>query len=335
MLIILSKESTLDNINYIKNKLEEYDLATHIINHNGYPLIITNNNSLINSELISLEALSFVEKIAPIDKPYTLASREYKKDNTLVNVQNCIFGGDVLQIIAGPCAVENEEQVINTAIAVKKAGATLLRGGVYKPRTSPYSFQGLGIEGLNLLKKAGEIAKLPIVTEVMDINDIEVVSQIADLIQIGSRNMHNYSLLKELAGINKPILLKRGFASTIEEWLLAAEYLLAGGNSQVILCERGIRTFETSTRNTLDLTAVPLIKELSHLPIIVDPSHGTGKWSLVSAMARAAVAAGVHGLMIEVHPNPSSAFSDGEQSLTYTNFANLMKDVKKIHKVMQ
>lgn len=331
MLIALSKEAKESQINLIIDKLGHYNLTADIYKIDQQP-IITIRNECSLSDVASLEAMDFVEKIIPISKPYKLVSREYKKENSLIRVANNIeIGqGGQIHVFAGPCAVENEEQIILTAQAVKKAGASVLRGGAYKPRTSPYSFQGLEEEGLKLLKKAGKIADLPIITEVMDINHIDVVAKYADILQVGSRNMQNYSLLKELSCLDKPVMLKRGISATIEEWLLAAEYIMAGGNSKIILCERGIRTFEVYTRNTLDLAAVPLIKELSHLPIIVDPSHGTGKWKLVKPMAKAAIAAGADGIMVEVHPVPSQALSDGEQSLNFNNFNVLMQEIAKI-----
>jgi 3-deoxy-7-phosphoheptulonate synthase len=278
----------------------------------------------------SLEAMSGVEKVVPILHPYKLASLEYKPERTRILVRDVEIGGDKTVIIAGPCAVESRDQLINTARIVKKAGAVMLRGGAFKPRTSPYSFHGMEEEGLKILAEAREITGMPIVTEVMDTKNLDLVAQYADILQIGARNMQNFFLLREAALTNKPILLKRGPAATIEEWLLAAEHIMAAGNHQVILCERGIRTFETGTRNTLDLSAVPLLKQLTHLPIIVDPSHGTGKWSLVTPMSKAALACGADGLMIEVHPCPAEALSDGQQSLTEENFQKLIEEVAAI-----
>lgn len=239
-------------------------------------------------------------------------------------VSNVPIGGDLAIVIAGPCSVESEEQVVATAIAVKEVGGVILRGGAFKPRTSPHDFQGLGAEGLKLLRKAGDISGLPIVTEVMSEDDIGIVSDLADMMQVGARNMQNFSLLKKLAKIDKPVLLKRGLAATVKEWLSAAEYLLSGGNENVVLCERGIRTFDTSLRNTLDIAAVALAKELTHLPIIVDPSHATGKRSLIAPCARAAIAAGADGVIVEVHPDPDKALSDGPQSLNFDGFAEMM-----------
>jgi 3-deoxy-7-phosphoheptulonate synthase len=265
-------------------------------------------------------------------KPYRLASRDDK--DTIIEIHSsngpCLIGEGFCTIIAGPCAVESEESIVTSARLVKKLGAHILRGGAFKPRTSPYSFPGLGLEGLEYLALARQETGLPVITEVLDVRDIDRVLEVADILQVGSRNMQNFSLLRELSQVKTPVMLKRGFAATVEEWLLAAEYLMAGGNGQVILCERGIRTFENSTRNTVDLGVVPLIKELSHLPIVVDPSHATGKWQLVRPIAKAAIAAGADGLMIEVHQHPEAALSDGKQSLTGTNFARLMEEVKAI-----
>jgi len=282
----------------------------------------------------ALEAMPGVEKVIPILKPYKLAAREFKPEDTVVRVGELKVGGPELQIIAGPCAVESREQLLETAHAVREAGATMLRGGAFKPRTSPYSFQGLAERGLEFLAEARQETGLAIVTEVTDQTKAEAVAQVADVLQIGSRNMQNFALLKTVACLGKPVLLKRGLSATIEEWLLAAEYILAEGNFQVILCERGIRTFETYTRNTLDLSALAAVKQLSHLPVLADPSHGTGKKELVTPLARAAVAAGADGLLIEVHPEPENALSDGPQSLRPEEFASLVREVVEIAKVL-
>jgi 3-deoxy-7-phosphoheptulonate synthase len=260
----------------------------------------------------------------------SMVNRSTKSDQTIVNISGVEIGGPEVIILAGPCAVENQEQLFETARAVKASGAKILRGGAFKPRTSPYKFQGLGEEGLKLLGIISRETGLPVVTEVMDTRKVELVAQYADMLQIGSRNMHNYPLLKEAGKVRKPVLLKRGMMATIDEFLLAAEYILDQGNEQVILCERGIRTFETSTRNTLDLSAVPMLKHLCHLPVIVDPSHGTGLNWMVPAMAKAAVAAGADGLIMEVHYRPEEALCDGDQSLSPDEFAQLMKDLRKI-----
>ena len=277
-----------------------------------------------------LEVLPGVLEVIPITIPYKLASREFHPEDTVVQVGDVSIGGGELVVIAGPCAVESEDQVMTTARAVKAAGAHILRGGAFKPRSSPYSFRGLGEEGLKLLALAREETGLPVITEVLAPNEVELVASYADILQVGARNMQNFSLLDEMGKINKPVMLKRGLSATYQEWLLAAEYILAGGNEQVILCERGIRTFETYTRNTLDTAAIPVVHKLSHLPIIADPSHGTGKWYLVTPVSLAAVAAGADGLMLEVHPNPDYAWSDGSQSLTVENFQKLMDQVRVV-----
>jgi 3-deoxy-7-phosphoheptulonate synthase len=283
---------------------------------------------------LALEAMRGVEKVVPILMPFKLASRNFKEQNTVIRVGDIELGGDTIHVMAGPCAVESKEQLMEAALRVKEAGATILRGGAFKPRTSPYSFQGLEEKGLEMLAEAREATGLYIVTEVMDPRSLPLVARYADIIQIGTRNMQNFFLLKEVATAGKPVLLKRGLSATIEEWLMAAEYIISGGNSQVILCERGIRTFETYTRNSLDLTSVPILKHLSHLPVIVDPSHAIGKWRYVQPMARASIAAGADGLIIEVHPNPSEALCDGPQSLTPENFRALMDEVRQVSRVM-
>ncbi|PKB80862.1 MAG: 3-deoxy-7-phosphoheptulonate synthase [SAR202 cluster bacterium Io17-Chloro-G9] len=277
-----------------------------------------------------LELLDGVSEVVPISKPYKLASREFHPDSSKVVVGSAVIGGDEPVVMAGPCSVEDEEQMISTARAVKAAGATVLRGGAFKPRTSPYSFRGMGLEGLKLLKLAKEETGLPIITEVMAPGDVDTVAQYADILQIGTRNMQNYSLLDEVGEAGKPVMVKRGMAAPYEEWLLAAEYVLARGNDQVMLCERGIRGFEQFTRFTLDVAAIPVIKRLSHLPILADPSHSTGKWYLVTPVALAAVAAGAHGLLVEVHPNPDKALCDGPQSLTFANFNAMMDQVRSV-----
>ena len=283
---------------------------------------------------VPLEAMSGVEKVVAITSGYKLASRQFKPENSVIDVDGVQIGGNKLVVMAGPCAVESREQLLESAAIVKQAGATFLRGGAYKPRTSPYSFQGLEEQGLKFLAEAREVTGLKIVTEVVDPQSVAVVAEYADVLQIGARNMQNFQLLKTVGRAGKPVLLKRGIAATIEEWLNAAEYVMNEGNYKVMLCERGIRTFETATRNTLDLSAVAVLKNACHLPIIVDPSHGTGHWKLVRPMARAAVAAGADGLMIEVHPKPDEAMSDGMQSLTPENFTALMTEIDGIAKVM-
>jgi 3-deoxy-7-phosphoheptulonate synthase len=277
-----------------------------------------------------LELMSGVDEVVPISKPFKLSSREFQPVDTEIRVGGVTIGGNQVVVIAGPCAAETPEQVMSTARAVRAAGASILRGGAFKPSTSPYSFRGLGEEGLKLLSEAKAETGLPLITEVLTPHEVELVAKYADILQVGARNMQNFILLDEVGLTKKPVMLKRGMSATIQEWLLAVEYILAQGNRQVILCERGIRTFETYTRNTMDLSAIPLLQKLSHLPVIADPSHGTGKWYLVRPMALAAVAAGADGLMIEVHPSPDNALKDGAQSLTFEHFEELMKQLTPI-----
>jgi 3-deoxy-7-phosphoheptulonate synthase len=277
-----------------------------------------------------IEMLEGVHEVLRITEPYKLASRTFKPEDTVINVGDVRIGGDEVVVMAGPCSAENEQQVQTTAAAVKRAGAKILRGGAFKPRSSPYSFQGLGEPGLRLLRDAADQHGLQLVSEVMDISQIDVMARYADIFQVGARNMQNFTLLRELGRTRTPVLLKRGISATIEEWLLSAEYVLAGGNTEVILCERGIRTFESYTRNTLDISAIPVVKKLSHLPVFVDPSHGTGRRDKVAPMARAAVAAGADGLLIEVHCDPDHALSDGAQSLLPSQFDRLMAELRII-----
>ena len=289
--------------------------------------VIGDKKKIANLEMNMMDG---VEKTVRITEKYKLVSRDFEPNDTIIDVDGVKIGGGNFAVMAGPCAVESMEQLTEAAECVKAGGANFLRGGAFKPRTSPYDFQGLAVDGLKMLKEAGEKAGLKVVTEIVDQNDLDVVAEYADVLQVGARNMQNFQLLKKLGTIDKPVLLKRGLSATISEWLNAAEYILAGGNNKVILCERGIRTYETFTRNTLDLSAVAAVKELSHLPIIVDPSHGTGRWQMVRPMARAAVAAGADGLIIEVHPHPEKALSDGDQSLTPKNFNKLMGEVNEL-----
>ena len=282
-----------------------------------------------------LEVQEGVQEVLRISEPYKLASRTFKPENTVVVVEDVRIGGDEVIVMAGPCSAESEEQVETTAAAVKHAGAKILRGGAFKPRSSPYSFQGLGEAGLRMLRAAADRHDLKLVTEVMEVNQIELVERYAHILQVGARNMQNYALLRELGHARKPVLLKRGISATIEEWLLSAEYVLSGGNMDVMLCERGIRTFESYTRNTLDISAIPVVQKLSHLPIIVDPSHGTGRRDKVAPMARAAVAAGADGLLIEMHPDPDHALSDGAQSLRPDQFEALMGQLKAIAQAVE
>ncbi|AEM78533.1 3-deoxy-7-phosphoheptulonate synthase [Thermoanaerobacter wiegelii] len=333
MVIVMNIDATEKQISDITNLLTSLGLGYHI-SKGEEKIVIGVIGDKKKLEGKAIEMMEGVEKVIPIVEPYKLASRIFKPEPTIVEVEDIKIGGNNIVIMAGPCAVESREQLFESAMAVKKAGAQFLRGGAFKPRTSPYSFQGLEEEGLKMLKEAKELTGLKIVTEVMDVHSVELVAEYADVIQIGTRNMQNFPLLKAVGRINKPVLLKRGLAATLEEWLSAAEYILSEGNKNVILCERGIRTFETYTRNTLDLSAVPAIKKLSHLPIVVDPSHGTGKWHLVAPMAKAAIAAGADGLIIEVHPDPKNALSDGAQSLTPENFETLCEDIKVIAKAV-
>nr|WP_207754917.1 3-deoxy-7-phosphoheptulonate synthase [Desulforadius tongensis] len=318
-----------EDIQLVIDKLEQAGFRVHLSKGVERTIIgAVGDRTQIND--IALEAMPGVEKVVPIMHPFKLASRVFKEEDTVVRVGNLEIGGDHIQVMAGPCAVESREQLLEAAEQVKAGGATILRGGAYKPRTSPYSFQGLEEKGLKLLAEVREITGLPVVTEVMDTSTLPLVSEYADILQIGARNMQNFFLLRQVAKVGKPVLLKRAPSATVEEWLMAAEYILAGGNSNVILCERGIKSFESYTRNTLDLTAVPVIKYLSHLPVIVDPSHAIGNWRFVGDMSRAAVAAGADGLLIEVHPNPPEALCDGKQSLTPQNFKALMAELRVI-----
>lgn len=329
MIIVMRKGATEEQIQEIAGRLEKVGLGVHLSVGQYRTIIGAIGDEKLVREM-GLEALPFVEKVLPITQPYKLVSREFQEEDSVFTIGNCTIGGRQIVIMAGPCAVESEEQVLEAALGVKAAGAQILRGGAYKPRTSPYSFQGLEEKGLKILARVREQTGLPIVTEVMDQHSVGLVAEYADIMQVGARNMQNFYLLRELGKLNKPVLLKRGLSATIEEWLMAAEYIMAGGNRQVILCERGIRTFETITRNTLDLSAVPVVKHLSHLPVIVDPSHGTGNWRWVPDMSCAAVAAGADGLMIEVHPCPEKALCDGAQSLTVEKFAALCEKVEKV-----
>jgi 3-deoxy-7-phosphoheptulonate synthase len=329
MIVNMTTTATNAEINHVIERIKECGYAAHVIQGAERTVIGAVGSNGRRSEIEALRAAPGVEEVIQITHPFKLVSRQLRQRCTVVDVGGVKIGGNELVVIAGPCSVESEAQLRETARAVKAAGAQMLRGGAYKPRTSPYDFQGLGVEALRLLRDASEETGLPIVTEVMSEGDVEIVSEYADMLQVGARNMQNFSLLRKLALVQKPILLKRGPSATVKEWLLAAEYLLAGGNANVVLCERGIKTFETATRNTLDLSAIALAKELSHLPVLADPSHGTGLRSLVPPMSRAAAAAGADGLIIEVHPCPERALSDGPQSLDLIGFAELMKDLGK------
>jgi 3-deoxy-7-phosphoheptulonate synthase len=329
MIIVMNGKTDDADVEKVIQKLHEMGHKVHI-SRGERRIILGVIGDVENLASVPFYAFNGVEEIIRIVKPYKLASREFKDFDTIIKVKDVIIGGKEVIMMAGPCVIENEKQIFETARYVKASGAKILRGGAFKPRTSPYSFQGLGEEGLKLLAQAGKETGLAVVTEVMSVNQIELVGKYADIFQVGARNMQNFVLLKELGKTKKPILLKRGLSATIEELLLSAEYILSQGNYEVILCERGIRTFENYTRNTLDLSAVPALKRLSHLPIIVDPSHATGRWRLVSPMAKAAIAVGADGLLIEVHPDPRSSLSDGAQTLKLDTFAQLMKEIKPI-----
>jgi len=333
MIVVMRPNCSQYEIASVVKRITELGLKEHISTGTEYTIIGAVGKVTADHRYI-LQLLPGVEDVLPVSKPYKLASREFHPENTEVKVNGITIGGNELVIMAGPCTVESEQQVLEIAREVKANGATVLRGGAFKPRTSPYDFRGLGEEGLKLLAKAREETGLPIITEVMTPGDVELVSRYADILQIGARNMQNFPLLDEVGKTRKPAMLKRGLSSTIQEWLLAAEYILAQGNEQLILCERGIRTFETSTRNTMDISAIPIIKKMSHLPIIADPSHATGKWYLVSPLGLAAVAAGADGLMIEVHPKPDQALADGPQSLTFDTFRQLMSQLKILAQAM-
>ena len=333
MIIVMRPKATQNDVDVITKKLIEAGLQVHLSQGESRTIIgVIGDKKLIAK--LPMDVFPGVEKSVSVTESYKLVSREFKQEDTVVNVQGTLVGGSHLGIMAGPCAVESLEQLLEAAHIVKAAGAQFLRGGAYKPRTSPYAFQGLEVKGLEMLAEAREKTGLKVVTEVVDSSSVDTVSQYADVLQIGARNMQNFNLLKTVGRTDKAILLKRGLSATISEWLNAAEYIMSEGNYNVILCERGIRTFETYTRNTLDLSAVAAVKTLSHLPVIVDPSHGTGVWKMVRPMARAAVAAGADGLMIEVHPNPAEALCDGSQSLTPENFHLLMNEIGGISELM-
>jgi 3-deoxy-7-phosphoheptulonate synthase len=331
MIVVMGPSATEAQIQAVIERVRASGLNTHVsvgVARTVIGVVGDDRTKEILRE--SLEVAPGVEKVVAILQPFKLVSREFIPQDTVVRVGNAEVGGSRLAVMAGPCSVESREQILATADAVKAAGATILRGGAFKPRTSPYSFQGLEEDGLRLLVEARERTGLPVVTEAMDAAQLDLVSRYADMIQIGARNMQNYPLLREAGRARLPVLLKRGVSATLQELLLAAEYILSEGNYQVVLCERGIRGFNDHTRYTLDLSAVPVLKGLTHLPVIVDPSHGTGKWKYVPAMARAAVAAGADGLMVEVHPDPANAFSDGPQSLTPENFSRLMASLRAV-----
>ena len=324
MIVNMSGAATEQEITHVIERIREAGYQPHVTRGTERTIVAAVGSGR-RHEVEALRVAPGVEDVVAIAQPFKLVSRQVKPERTVGEVGGVQIGGDAVVVIAGPCSVESREQLLSTAHAVKKAGATMLRGGAYKPRTSPYDFQGLGIEALKILREAREQTGLPVVTEVMSTEDVDAICEHADMLQVGARNMQNFALLRRLAMVDKAVLLKRGPSATVKEWLCAAEYLLSGGNHRVVLCERGIKTFETETRNTIDLAAVALAKELSHLPVIADPSHGTGRQSLIGAVARAAVAVGADGLIMEVHPCPERALSDGPQSLDFLGF----------HKVMQ
>ncbi|MDD7794933.1 3-deoxy-7-phosphoheptulonate synthase [Clostridium sp. 'White wine YQ'] len=327
MIVIMNNKAKDDEIKKVMGIVEGLGLEANLSKGGSFCVIgLVGDTSIIDGD--KLMAIDGVEKVLKVQEPYKKANRLFKPENSIIDVNGNKIGGKNFAVMAGPCSVESEEQIIEVAKKVKESGANFLRGGAFKPRTSPYSFQGLELEGLNLLLKAKEATGLSIVTEIMSTDYIDVFEEKVDVIQVGARNMQNFDLLKQLGKTNKTILLKRGLSATFEEWIMSAEYIMAGGNENVVLCERGIRTFETYTRNTLDLSAIPVIKKLTHLPIIIDPSHAGGKWWLVEPMAKAAVVAGADGLMIEVHNDPVNALSDGAQSLKPEAFDDLMKKVK-------
>ena len=332
MIAVLKPSATEEQIESLTSWLKGRGLAVHISKGEFYTILgLIGDTSQVDTEL--LESLEMVDSVKRISDPFKSVNRKFHPDDTIIEIGKLKIGGDGFQIIAGPCSVESEEQILTIAKSVCASGASILRGGAFKPRTSPYDFQGMRADGIELLLEAKKITGMPIITEIMNANHLPMFEQV-DIIQVGARNMQNFELLKELGMTNKPIMLKRGLASTLKELLMSAEYIMAGGNRNIILCERGIRTFETYTRNTLDLSAVPMLRELSHLPVVVDPSHACGVARLVQPMAMAAVAAGAHGLMIEVHNNPANALCDGAQSLTPEQFAEVSEKVQKIREVI-
>ncbi len=333
MIVVMSPNATQEDLVNVVKKLESMNLRTHLSKGDERTIVGVIGDKKIIANL-EMEMMAGVEKTVRITEKYKLVSRDFHPQDTVIDVDGVKIGGNEIVVMAGPCAVEGLEQLREAAQAVKKAGAKILRGGAYKPRTSPYDFQGLGVEGLKLLRQVADEFDMKVVTEIVDREDIEVMENYADILQVGARNMQNFQMLKALGKSKKPVMLKRGLSATISEWLNAAEYIMAGGNENVMFCERGIRTYETFTRNTLDLSAVAAIKELSHLPIVVDPSHGTGRRPMVAPMSRAAIAAGADALIIEVHPHPEKALSDGNQSLKPEDFQKLMENLGEIAKAV-
>ena len=329
MIIVMEAGASQEQVEHVRERIRDMGYIDHPIFGTERVVIGAIGDEREKHRLQVLESVAGVESVVPILRPYKLVGKELRRDKTTVRVKEYEIGSEFFAVMAGPCSVESREQVLTTAMRVKKAGAQILRGGAFKPRTSPYSFQGLEEEGLKLLAEARDKTGLLVITELITINDIELVSKYADILQIGARNMMNYSLLKVVGQSDMPVMLKRGMMATLEELLMAAEYIASQGNQKIILCERGIRTFERATRNTLDLSAVPWLKEHSHLPVIVDPTHGTGVRSLIIPMAKAAIAAGADGIMVEVHPNPEEAYSDGPQALVPEQFDHLMNEVRR------
>lgn len=330
MIILIEKEAKQEEIKNLQERFAWMGIQANLIQREGRECLALVAGIDKTVDFNELKQLPLVEEILPLKQPYKLAALQTKNKRTTISYKNCVIGGDTLAIMAGPCSIESEEQIFACARAVKENGGNILRGGAFKPRTSPYAFQGLGEEGLNYLKKAAEAYALLTVSEVMDTDQIDLVASYSDILQIGARNMQNFSLLKKLGHVKNPILLKRGLSATYQDLLMSAEYILNAGNPNVILCERGIRTYETHSRNTLDLAAVPILHELSHLPVIVDPSHGTGIRKMVAPMARAGVAAGADGLMVEIHPDPDKALSDADQTLNFEQFAEMMRSLKAL-----
>lgn len=334
MIIVLKPRTTEENLNRVIKMVETKGLEAHVVRGEEMTIIGCIGDTVrIDPRLFEVD--QSVDKVMHVQEPYKLANRAFHPEDTIIDVSGIPVGGGHMAMIAGSCSVESEEQVIDVAKAVKEAGANMLRGGAFKPRTSPYSFQGLGLEGLEMLCRAKEETGLPIVTELMSGEYLDIFDEKVDLIQIGARNMQNFDLLKQLGRTKRPILLKRGLNATYEEWIMSAEYIMASGNENVILCERGVRTFETYTRNTLDLQAIPVLKKMTHLPVVVDPSHAGGKWWLVDTMAKAALAAGTDGLMIEVHNNPDCALCDGGQSLKPEKYAVLLEQLRRIAPIVE
>jgi 3-deoxy-7-phosphoheptulonate synthase len=335
MIILMKKNATQEQIDHVTGWIASVGYKPHLSQGVERTLIGAIGDERGKVQLVSAVSLDGVEKVVPILKPYKLAGREFREEDTVVQIGDVRIGGGGFTVMAGPCSVESEEQLMECGYVAKKAGAQILRGGAFKPRTSPYSFQGLEEEGLKLLKKVGERTGMPVVTEVMNTTDVDMIEAYSDILQIGARNVQNFALLKKVGRSHKPVLLKRGMMTTIEELLMSAEYILSEGNEQVILCERGIRTFETATRNTLDISAVPVLRELTHLPVIIDPSHAAGHSKYVIPLTRAAVAVGADGIIVEIHPEPERAFSDGPQSLRPEQFYRLMDEVNILADAMR